>query len=353
MTFTQNPGLPGTAPQQAPAPSPEQRLVDSKWPTTGLQWNARQPGAAPAAPAAPTTGTVTIGGGTGDVASDLANADTAAVGTDAQALISAVLGDYGLQSLGTWAWDEITSGATSAQMLLDMQQTPQFKTRFPGIAMRQQKGLPAISPADYVNYEDSLAQMQSQYGLPQGFLTNANTVAEFIGNDVSANEVQARVQQGYQAVAYAPTEVRAFYAQTFGAAGDGALAAHFLDESKALPLLEQQATAATLGGTAAMGGIQISGQDAMKLAQLGVTQNAVQSQTANLEQTQDLYQASVTEQPGMTAGQQGIEAAFGLNSQSTMDVAQRQAQRQADFKGGGSPTSDQYGLEGAGPAKTA
>lgn len=273
--------------------------------------------------------------------------------TDARTVVDQTLAEYGLQSLSSWAWQEITNGASSSQVLLDMYQTPQFKARFPGIIERQQKGLPPISPADYVNYQDSLAQMESQYGLPKGMLTNASTVAEFIGNDVSTTEVQARVQQGYQAVAYAPPQVQQYFAAQFGASGNGALAAYFLDDSKALPLLEQQAAAAQIGGTAAMGGVQVGVNDAMKLAQMGVTQSQAQSQTQNLEQTADLYQANVTEQPGLTAGQQGIEAAFGLSAAATAQVQQRELERQAAFKGGGSAYEDQYGVAGAGVARTA
>lgn len=306
--------------------------------------------AAPAA--APTSGTINIGSGGGSASTDLANADTAAVGTDAQSLISAVLGDYGLQSLGPWAWDEITSGATSAQMLLDMQQTPQFQARFPAIALRQKAGLPTISPADYVNYEDSLAQMENQYGLPKGLLTNQQTVTNFIAGDTSTSEVQARVQQGYQAVTYAPPEVQQFFTQTFGVGGQGALAAHFLDPTIALPLLEQQATAAQFGGQASLGSVAMSGQDAMTLAQLGTSPSTVASGLQNIEQQQNLYDPSVTEKP-LDEGTTGVEAAFGLSAGAEQQVLQAQQQRQAAFKGGGSASGDQYGQEGTGAAKTA
>src|SRR5277367_3437765 len=167
----------------------------------------------------PASGSLAVGGASGDIATDLQNADTASIGTDASALISQVLADYGLQSLGTWAWQEITSGATSAQVVLDMQQTPQFKQRFPGIAIRLAKGLPAISPADYVSYEDSVDQLVKQYGIPDGIYNSPDAIGEAIGNDVSINEAQERIQKGYAVVATAAPEVRASFASMFGAAG--------------------------------------------------------------------------------------------------------------------------------------
>lgn len=274
-------------------------------------------------------------------------------GTDANSIIQQVLTQYGLQSLSTWAVNEMTNGASADQITQDMTTTPQFKARFPAIAQRVAAGLPAISPGDYVNYEDSLAQIEHTYALPAGILTNPKTVAAFIAGDTAIPEVAARAQQGYEDVATAPPEVRQFYTQTFGVGGDGALAAHFMDPTIAAPLLEQQATAAQIGGTAAGAGVDMSGADAMKLAQLGHTQSDVGSGIAQLQQTQDLYNASVAEEPGITEGGTGVEAQFDTNATATQEVIDRQQAREAAFKGGGGPQSDQYGSHGAGAAQPA
>lgn len=271
-------------------------------------------------------------------------------GSDAIATIDTVLQQYGLSSLSQWAWNEITNGASSDQVLLDMYNQPAFQQRFPGIAIRQQKGLPAISPSDYVNYEDTLAQLENQYGLPSGFLTDPTRVANLIGGDVSTTEVQDRVENGYQAVATAPPEVRQAFTQMFGANGDGALAAHFLDTNTALPLLEQQATAADISGLASQQGINVSKSDAMTLAQQGQTGSSTASGLADIAQTAPLFEQSVTEGNDLQAGTQGVEAQFGLSAQATQEVTQREQQRAAAFKGGGSPYTDQYGAEGAGKA---
>ena len=195
-----------------------------------------------------------------------------------------------------------------------------------------------------------MKQMESQYGLPQGALSGQNTVTSLLSNDVSTNEVQQRVQQGYQAVAYAPHEIRQAFTQMFGVSGDGALAHYFLDEKNALPLLEQQATAAQIGGTTAMGGINMSTEDAMKLAAQGVTPSATQSAVTELTKTQPLYEGSVTEGTGLEAGKQGIEATFGLNPTASQEVINRQQQREAEFSGGGAAYADQHGASGTGAA---
>jgi hypothetical protein len=276
--------------------------------------------------------------------------DYQAVGTSANAMIEEVLQEYGLQSLTHWVWGEITSGADTAQILLDMYQTPQFKARFPGIFERQAKGLPAVSPGDYVNYEDSLAQLESQYHITQGVLTGSKQVAAFIGGDTSIQEVQNRVQNVYAAVNTYPPEVQQFWHENYG---HGSLLSWALDENTALPILEQQATAAQIGGTGAIAGINLSGNTAMRLAQIGVSASQAQNQFQNLNQQQDLFQSSVSEQPGLAIGEQGVNAAFGLDATAQQQITEREAQRKAEFAGAGSGLIDQYGAPGAGAAKTA
>jgi hypothetical protein len=281
---------------------------------------------------------------------DVTNADTAAIGTDASALIGQVLADYGLQGMADWAWAEITSGATAAQMLLDMQQTTQFKQRFPGIAIRQAKGLPAISPAEYVTYEDSLQQLTNQWGIPKGVWDTPEAVGEMIGNDVSINEAQARIQNGYAAVATVPPEVRAAFAANFGAAGDGALAAYMMDEKRSVPVLEQQVTAAQLQGTAALSSVDINARLAMKLAQQGVSASQVQNAAGTVATQQSLFDATPGQANAPTEAQ-GVEAALGTNAQAAAEVAQAQSARQNAFRGGGGASADQYGASGTGAAK--
>lgn len=272
---------------------------------------------------------------------------------DATAIIGQLLDQYGLNTPGMqqWMWDEITSGATTDQITLDLQGTNQFKQRFPGIVARQAAGLPPISPADYVSYEDQAKQLENQYGLPQGVLSNPTTIGNFIGQDVSINEVQGRVQQGYNVVQSAPPEVRQAFTAMFGPNGDGALASYFLDPKSNLTTLENQATAANISGVASMGGINVSTEDAMRLAQTGVTATQAGNAAQTLEKTAPLFNANVGETNDVTAGQQGIEAQFGLSEAATQAVLARQQARQAAFQGGGAPVQDNNGAEGVGAAR--
>ena len=270
---------------------------------------------------------------------------------DANAILQQTLNQYGLGSMSQWAWNEITNGSSADQVLNDLYQTPQFAQRFPGIIARQNAGLPPISPSDYIAYEDQAKQLENQYGLPQGMLSDPNRLGTLIGQDVSMSELTDRVQNGYAAVQYAPPQVRQAFTQMFGVNGDGALAAHFLDTTQASKLLEQQATAAQISGQATIGGINMDTGHAMQLAQLGLTSSSVGSGLQDLQQKSSLYNAQVNETPNLSIGTQGVEAEFGLSGSATQQVLQREQERQAQFQGGGAAASDSYGAEGIGKAR--
>jgi hypothetical protein len=270
---------------------------------------------------------------------------------DANSVIQSTLDQYGLSSLTSWAWNEITNGASADQVTLDLTQTPQYAQRFPGIIARQKAGLPPISPADYISYEDQAKQLENQYQLPTGFLDDPAKIGNWIGGDTSMAELTQRVQNGYAQVAYAPDAVRQSFTSMFGANGDGALAAHFLDPDTAQTLLTQQATAAQIAGQGSMLGVNMNSGDAMAIAQNGQSPTSAGTSLQDLATKAPLYNATIGEQNNISSGTTGVEAEFGLSADATQQVIQREQERQANFQGGGAALSDQYGVEGVGSAK--
>jgi hypothetical protein len=133
--------------------------------------------------------TAAAGGTTGGTASPTGTKDQ----KDAYADLVNILGDYGLASLAPWAWNEILQGASETQVLLDMRDTPEFKTAFPEIELRKQAGLPAISPGEIVNYRNLATQYMRAAGLPAGFWDSNSDFTNLIASDVSLNELQQRI----------------------------------------------------------------------------------------------------------------------------------------------------------------
>lgn len=275
----------------------------------------------------------------------------------AKAMLATFLGQYGLASLGDWAWSRYQElgGGTDAMSVITLELTkrPEFAARFPAIAARDKAGLSPISPADYVHYEQGLNQMMHQYGLPFGQTSGqfSTYVTKLLAGDVSLAEAQSRIADGYMKVENAPQEVRDAFAGYFGVKGDAAMAALWLDPTEALPHLQQMQQAATLGGTARNFGIDMSKIDALDLAQ-HVTSGDGSQQFGQVDQLRALYHENLGEVQDLTQ-QTGVQAAFGLSGQAAYDLQRRAQQRAARTSGSGGAASAAGGLIGAGSAPPA
>lgn len=162
------------------------------------------------------------------------------------------------------------SANTSDTIYLKLQQTPEWKTRFAGNEQRIKAGLPVLSPAEYLGLESSYKQTLRQYGLPDGFYNDKASTDAWIGGDVSAQEVATRAAMAADLVYNSPPEAQQAWDQFYGGGQGGAIAA-ILDPTKAAPLVQQQVTAAQIGGAALHQGLTTDASRAMQFAQSGVT----------------------------------------------------------------------------------
>jgi hypothetical protein len=283
--------------------------------------------------------------------------------TDARAVITNLLRGFGLQALDKWAYNLITHNATTDMITDELYQQPLFKARFPGIFIRQEKGLPAISPADYITLEDDYINLVGQYGLPKSVLT-PEFIGNEIGNDISPTEFEDRIVKGYGMVADAPASVQQTFKQWFGAAGSGQLAGFFLNPKNNADTLMKEAQMANIQGAGINAGVNIGKNRATQLAAMGDTYAQISSQLNKLTQTAGLYQAN--QQEGfenrpvrgatgqayhLTESNQGVNAALGLSAAAEQEVEQRGLERLNAFRGGGGaaqvPTQGYVGLGSA------
>ena len=272
---------------------------------------------------------------------------------DANAILQNELASWGLADLAPLAMGWITDGQGIDQIMFNIRQTPQYAQRFPGMALRKAAGLPAISEAQYTQYEDQSAQIMRAAGIPADFYSSRSEIGSLIGSDVSASELNERVQKGYVAATQAPQDVRDHLSAYYGI-DTGHLAAYYLDPTKALPLLERQMQTAQIGAQATRTGYgDINLTTADQLAGLGVSDNAAQKGFTNLAHEAQLF----TSLPGQesTAIDQTTQlgAEFGQNAQDQALINRRAEERVADFKGGGAFGATSTGLTGTGQAKEA
>jgi len=183
-------------------------------------------------------------------------------------LISDTLRQWGLSSLD----DTLRGlkGDTNPDTLaLALSQTPAYKARFAGNAGRVANGLPELSPAQYLATEESYNQILRGYGLPPGFYDSHSDFTNFIANDLSPAELDARAKIAHDQYMNAPDYVKNLWSQYFGTKGD-AIAA-ILDPKVATALIQDRGTQVAIGGAAAARGMSVSAQRALQLQQAGVS----------------------------------------------------------------------------------
>lgn len=249
----------------------------------------------------------------------------------AKEMVKDYLAAWGLGNLGTWAWNRLLHTGSFDLVLLDMRQRPEYKQRFPAMEELRKQGH-AMSEADYINYEVQAKNVMHAAGLPAWFYDKPDDFGRLLAAGKSIDEINSDLQDGYLKVATAPPEVRQAFASYFGVEGDAHLAAYFIDPAHATPKLLQQAQAAEFGGFGLEQGFNVNKSLAERAAQLQLSTGQMQQGFEQLRQRQRLFDATITENPDLTASQQGVEAQF-FGGDAATAVDQRIKERVAAFGG--------------------
>lgn len=192
--------------------------------------------------------------------------------TDAYQASLAMLRSVGLDALAPTLLGILQSGYTDPSAIqAQLQQTDAWKQRFAGNQIRLQKGLNALSVDQYLANENAYKTVLRNSGLPQGFYDDKSTMDNWIGNDVSPEELGRRVSAASQVVQQVDPNDRAAFQHYYGV-DSGHLMAYFLDPQKGEQILQQQAQAAQIGGAATRQGLALTDQSrALQYAQQGLT----------------------------------------------------------------------------------
>jgi hypothetical protein len=268
----------------------------------------------------------------------------------ARAIINGALAMFGLESLAEWAWQLYLDGAPIEQIMLELRQRPEYAQRFPAMAELANRGR-AISEFEYINYEREAARIMHGAGLAAGFYDQPDDFAALLIADLSLNELAQRIQGAYVRVAHASDEIRDIFGEYFGASGDNALAMVFLDPDRALPILEQEVSAAEFGGTGRRFGFEIGRMIAERAASLGVDLETATGGFQRLDVLRPLFDETISELQDYVAERECVNALFGLEAGDQLRVERRRAEREAAFAGasGGALLSGE-GVTGLGPA---
>lgn len=213
--------------------------------------------------------------------------------------LTALFKQYGLESLAPRIVGFVQDGMSADTIAIELQNTPEYKQRFAANDARIKAGLPALSPSEYLATERAYRQVMQAAGLPLGFYDTASDFQKFLEADVSPTEVKARVDAASEAINKAPQETLSYLKQWYQV---GDLVAFALDQSKALPLIEQRIKAAEAGATGASQGVNISqglaeqiGRQGYSIGQLQQGFGQVGLEAKTLAKLNDIYGGAVSQ----------------------------------------------------------
>ena len=188
---------------------------------------------------------------------------------------------YGLGSLVEGIKGLVQENVSPSEFAIRLRQTDAYKKRFAANAQRIAKGLGAISEAEYIGLEDQYQNIMRQYGLPETYYTKGEMgrqegFEKFIGNDISAVELEDRIQTAQNRVLNANPEVARALKEFYPDITNGDILAYTLDPKNAIKNIQRKVTAAEIGGAAMAQGLQTGLARAEELAAAGVDKAAAQ-----------------------------------------------------------------------------
>jgi hypothetical protein len=172
--------------------------------------------------------------------------------------------------------------------------------------------------------------------MPKDFYDTPEDFQNFIANDISPDEIQYRVQQGYEAVKNADPAVVNELKTLYGL-DDSTLAAYFIDPNRTKEQVVRSARAAEVAAQARQqAGISLTAPQAELLSTQGVTESTAQAGFAKIKQSEQLLNPLAGEEA--LTQEELIAGTFGTSGAATQRVATTRRRRQAAFETGGKTT---------------
>ena len=212
-----------------------------------------------------------------------------------------------------------------------------YKSRFPANAAREKAGLPPLSASQYYDLEDSYRNSLKQYGLPKGFYDQRSDFNKWIAGGVSPQEIADRAKKYSDIVNNLNPDVLK-YQQSLGRS-KGDLAALFMDQKKAAPLLDRYVKASEVGGAALTAGMQLTEKQANALVRNGITGEAAQAAIYKTKTTED-NMFKLANIDGANVNEWTLtKDALGVSPEATKKVNKLVNNEQARFAGTGGNTA--------------
>jgi hypothetical protein len=189
---------------------------------------------------------------------------------------------YGLGALVTPLKSLIEEGVSPSEFTLRLRETDAYKRRFAANAQRVAKGLRALSEAEYIGTEDQYQDVMRRYGMPESYYAKGDLgiqsgFEKFLAGDVSAVELEDRIQTAQNRVVNSNPEVSKALKQFYPGISNGDILSYVLDPTNAIENIKRKVTAAEIGGAAIQSGLQAGVARAEELGAAGITKQQAQS----------------------------------------------------------------------------
>lgn len=287
-------------------------------------------------------------------------ADTTVFQSIASLLQSTGLGElfsYSNNRPGGWLWNMIQSGVdTPEELWAAIEQTSTFRNEF-GVIFRmreaQARGEPVRVPtvSEVMDAREQIRTVLAWNDIPDGVISRER-IDDYITRGITPEQVATVLGNAYLKVAQADQAVRDVFAEWFGPSGDSMLAAWFLDPENINANTERLAEMAFIGGMARTRGWEVDRQTASRLVDRGLGADAVYQRLTDIEAQQGLFDETIAERgEDLSAGREGMEAAFDLSGESRARIARRLRTRTLQFSGGGGAVASNTGFTGASAAE--
>lgn len=188
---------------------------------------------------------------------------------------------YGLEALVAPLKSLIEDGISPSEFTLRLRETDAYKKRFAANAQRVAKGLRALSEAEYIGTEDQYQDVMRRYGMPESYYTKGELgiqsgFEKFLAGDVSAVELEDRIQTAQNRVVNSNPEVAKALKEFYPGISNGDILAYVLDPTNAIEQIKRKVTAAEIGGAAIQSGLKTGMTRAEELAAAGITKQQAQ-----------------------------------------------------------------------------
>ena len=197
-------------------------------------------------------------------AAALAAEEKKRAGQSAYSLLFSEFERYGLGALVEPLKKFIEEGLSPAEFTLRLRETDAYKKRFAANAQRVAKGLRALSEAEYIGTEDQYQDVMRRYGMPESYYSKGDLGVQtgfekFLAGDVSAVELEDRIQTAQNRVINSNPEVAKALKEFYPGISNGDILSYVLDPSNAIEQIKRKVTAAEIGGAAIQSGLGYKG----------------------------------------------------------------------------------------------